>query len=278
MPCRILTTMVVNNLTDTLKTIGFSEYEAKAYLCLLRIQPSSAYEISRSSGIPSSKIYEIIARLVDKQVFMPDGEGNKKKYMALSPDEFIARQRQQFGDTLSVLEKDLPSMANGKAVSFIWNISDYPSLVEKATQLITHAKQTLLLSAWSTERNLLEPFLSRAEKRGVKIAAIHFGQKKHGAGKIFPHPIEDTLYQEKGGRGLVLISDTSAALMGTISDTSETHGAFSANQGFVTLAEDYIKHDIYITKIVSRFDDLLIRRFGTNYHHLRNIFEDSDNP
>lgn len=270
--------MVVNHLIDTLKSIGFSEYEAKAYLCLLGIQPASAYEIAQTSGIPSSKIYEIIARLVEKKVFMPDGEGNKKKYMALSPDEFIDRQSRQFKDTLSVLEKDLPSVANDKTVSFIWNISDYGSLMEKAKQMTVHATRTLLLSAWQPERDLLEPFLVLAEQRGVNIAAIHFGQINQGAGKIFAHPIEDTLYQEKGGRGLVLITDTSEALVGTITTDSDTHGAFSANQGFVTLAEDYIKHDIYIMKIVSRFDDLLIRRFGSNYHHLRNIFEDRDNP
>lgn len=270
--------MVVNELIDSIKSLGFSEYEAKAYICLLRIQPATAYEISQASGIPSSKIYEIMNRLVDKQVFMPDGEGNKKKYMALIPEEFIERQRTDVNKTLSLLERELPELQNEKAVSFIWNISDYEQLLDKAKQLVDDATKSILLSAWNIERNLLEPVLIQAEARKVKIAAIHFGKREAGAGTVFQHPIEDTIYREKGGRGLVLISDSKAALVGTIDEDSRVHGAFSANQGFITLAEDYIKHDIYIMKIVTRFDDQLNKKFGNNYKHLRNIFEDKDMP
>ncbi|GAB6097351.1 helix-turn-helix domain-containing protein [Desulfatiferula olefinivorans] len=270
--------MVVNELIEPIKRLGFSEYEAKAYLCLLRIQPATAYEIAQASGIPSSKIYEIIARLVDKQVFMPDGEGSKKKYMALLPDEFIDSRRREFDRTLSVLERDLPALRNERAVSFIWNIGTYEDLMARACRLIDEAEDTLLLSAWAPERESLEPFLVRAEARTVRIAAIHFGHSGAGAGAVFYHPIEDTIYQEKGGRGLVLVADGRAALVGTIDEDGRAHGAFSANPGFITLAEDYIKHDIYIMKIIRRFDGLMVRTFGDNYTHLRNIFEDKDEP
>ncbi|MBU1168829.1 MAG: hypothetical protein KKD44_04605 [Proteobacteria bacterium] len=270
--------MVVNDLINPIKSLGFSEYEAKAYLCLLKIQPATPYEIAQASGIPSSKIYEIISRMVEKQVFMPDGEGTKKKYMALLPKEFIERQRNHFNKTLSVLETKLPELQNEKAVSFIWNISDYHVLMDKAKTMIEEASGRILLSAWKTERDLLETCLIDAQKREVDIAAIHFGKGDTVAGTVFHHPIEDTIYREKGGRGLLLITDFNAALMGTIDMDLRVHGAVSANQGFITLAEDYIKHDIYIMKIVNRFDDLLIRKFGDNYAHLRNIFEDKDIP
>ena len=58
----MLTTMVVNNIIQQIMTLGFTEYEARAYVSLIKIQPATAYELSRESGIPSSKIYEIIAR------------------------------------------------------------------------------------------------------------------------------------------------------------------------------------------------------------------------
>ena len=66
------------------------------------------------------------------------------------------------------------------------------------------------------------------------------------------------------------------ALMGTIYPDFKVEGAWSVNQGFVTLAEDYVKHDIYIMKIVSRFDDLLISRFGEKYKKLRDIYNDEE--
>jgi hypothetical protein len=44
----------------------------------------------------------------------------------------------------------------------------------------------------------------------------------------------------------------------------------------VNLAEDYIKHDIYVMKIVSRFGPELQERFGENYSMLRDVFTDQE--
>ena len=51
-------------------------------------------------------------------------------------------------------------------------------------------------------------------------------------------------------------------------------GANSMNEAFVVIAEDYIKHDIYIMKIVKRFNKLLVKTYGENYHMLRDVFSD----
>ena len=66
------------------------------------------------------------------------------------------------------------------------------------------------------------------------------------------------------------------ALMATIQNEQRCQGARSRSKGFITLAEDYIKHDIYIMKIVKRFDPELINTFGQNYKLLRDIFSDKD--
>ena len=64
--------------------------------------------------------------------------------------------------------------------------------------------------------------------------------------------------------------------MGTVFSKDEVDGAWSKNRGFVTLAEDYIKHDIYIMKIVRRYDEALISTFGKGYTMLRDIFSDKE--
>ena len=64
--------------------------------------------------------------------------------------------------------------------------------------------------------------------------------------------------------------------MATVFEENRVEGAWSVNKGFVTLAEDYVKHDIYIMKIVRRFDRQLIERFGENYGKLRDIFNDQE--
>jgi hypothetical protein len=62
------------------------------------------------------------------------------------------------------------------------------------------------------------------------------------------------------------VVDGFQALLGTFSEDKPAEGAWSENQGFVNLAEDYIKHDIYVMKIVRRFGQEMQKRFGENYH------------
>jgi HTH-type transcriptional regulator, sugar sensing transcriptional regulator len=267
---------MVVNIVEKLLTIGFSAYEARTYISLLEDHPATAYETARASGIPTSKIYEVLAKLLEKGVVMEIVENSKKRYIPLEPGEFIDTFKGKMDTTLSQLKQELSSIKKETNVSYIWNISDYHHLIEQGQRIITGTKKTLLISSWAEELQDIKDLLRTKEDEGVKIAIIHFGKPEIHTGQIFTHPIEDTIYSEKGGRGFVLVSDAREALMGTVFEDRSIEGAWSRNRGFVTLAEDYIKHDIYIMKIVNRFSHTLIQRFGENYRKLRDIFTDEE--
>lgn len=264
--------MVVNKL----KSIGFSDYEARAYIALLKNNPATAYEIAKSSGIPTSKIYEVLSRLNEKGVILELIENAKKRYIPMEPDEFVKGYRTRIEGALNNLSKELSMFKKETNVSYVWNIPDHENFVEKARQMISQAQGSILLSTWQEELIPVHDLLKQKEKKNIKIAIVHFGKSELKIGQIFPHPIEDTIYSEKGGRGFVLVVDAKEALMGTVFKNSHVEGAWSKNNGFVTLAEDYIKHDIYIMKIIKRFDPVLIKKFGDNYHKLRDIFNDEE--
>jgi sugar-specific transcriptional regulator TrmB len=57
-----------NDIVEMLKSFDLSEYEAKTYSALVLLGPSKASEICKESKVPQSKIYEVISRLVDKQL------------------------------------------------------------------------------------------------------------------------------------------------------------------------------------------------------------------
>ena len=267
---------MVDNMIKKLIEIGFSEYEAKAYTALIRASPATAYEIARLSGIPTSKIYGVISRLYNKRIVMLAGDEKKKRYVPLEPSEFIESTRKKMAATLDDLQMDLSNISKGNDISYIWDIHDYGYLLEKALRMVEGAEESLLISGWDEELAALEGHLVSRKKNDVKTAIVQFGDGRIDAGMVYRHPIEDTIYNEKGGRGLVVIADMKEALMGTIYPDFKVEGAWSVNQGFVTLAEDYVKHDIYIMKIVSRFDDLLISRFGEKYKKLRDIYNDEE--
>jgi sugar-specific transcriptional regulator TrmB len=272
----LLTTMVVNNTVDKLKSFGLSEYEARAYLALLGAHPATAYEVAREAGIPTSKIYQAMDKLAGRHMVQTIIEGNKKRYIPIQPDEFVERQKQRIETSLKSLGSDLAQVKKPTGISYIWNVEEYRYLMEKAQRMIDEAKSEILISAWNEELAYLAQSLAAAEKLGVHLALVLFGKSPHSIGTVFHHPIEDTIYQEKGGRGITLIADSQEALAGTIHDRTVVEGAWSMSRGFVILAEDYVKHDIYIMKIVSRFEDILTAKFGKNYRLLRDIFSDKE--
>jgi HTH-type transcriptional regulator, sugar sensing transcriptional regulator len=268
--------MVVNIIRE-LTAAGLTEYEAKAYTGLLRSsEPLTSYEIAKASQIPTSKIYEVVDRLVDREIIQPVETGGTKKYSALGPSEFIAQHRYRMETSLTRLSKGLSSLKKDTNRSTIFNVSEYDLLLDKASRMIDEARKEILLSVWGEEFDCLADHILKTDKRKVKTATVHFGEPVKRAGQLFVHPIADTIYSEKGGRGLVIVADSREALVGTIYSDGSVEGGVSGNAGFVTLAEDYIKHDIYIMKIVNRYNDELIRRFGDNFSMLRDIFSDKE--
>jgi HTH-type transcriptional regulator, sugar sensing transcriptional regulator len=258
--------------------LGLSEYEGKAYLALLTESPATAYETAKRAGIPSSKIYEVLERMSLRGLVMRRDEGERRLYFPESSAEFLDRQRARLGETLDRLQADLSQLGDRAEASLLWNVSDRSALIDKALSVISRCATELLVSGESEELEALSRAIFQAEERGAKIAIVHFGDQRGPLpGIVHEHPIKDTLQAEKGGRGFALVSDSKEALIGTIMADGRAEGAYSRNKGFIILAEDYVKHDIYVMKIVHRYDAELIRRFGPGYKKLREVFSDEEN-
>ncbi|HET6404076.1 MAG TPA: helix-turn-helix domain-containing protein [Candidatus Thermoplasmatota archaeon] len=92
-----------------LEALGLTKYETNAYLSLLQLGVSDARELSRASGVPTSKIYETMVRLealglVEVQASRP------RKFMAREVgealDELKNAKRKEFDNLL----KSLPAL------------------------------------------------------------------------------------------------------------------------------------------------------------------------
>lgn len=257
-----------------LLALGFAEYEAKVYLSLLKENPASAYETGKASGVPTSKIYEVLKKLTGKGIITIIDDGKTKRYVPVDPDEFLDQCKSKTVKVIDELRGSLASARGEKEVSQVWNIREYDYLIDKARRMIDAADTLVLLSLWKEELALLEDVITKALHRKVDVVIVHFGPPELPLGRMYRHPIEDTLCQEKGGRALVIVADSTEVLMGTVSDDHRVEGAWSRNGGFVMMAEDYIKHDVYIMKIVGRFSGPLKKRYGERYERLRDIFQD----
>lgn len=268
--------MVVNNeARDLLLELGLGENEALAYLALLGCQPATAYELSKVSGIPSSKIYQTANRLLEKGLIEPVSAdtGRGQRYIALGADDFLAARRQAVSRTTKALAPLLKQAGNGVEADFIWQLDEADAVLDKARQLLQDARHTVLVSLWPEELAALRDDLRDAESRGVRIALVHYGVPAESIGATYHHPVEETVRRERGGRSLSLAVDSRCVVLATFGDDGHVEGAWSRNRAFVFVGEDYVRHDVYITKVTSEMGADLQRQFGPDYARLREVFE-----
>lgn len=278
-------------MTERLMELGFTEYEARAYIALLESNPVTAYEAAKNAGLPTSKIYEVLDRLEAKGVVQAFEEGDRRKFVPLEAGQFLDAQAVRLSGTIGDLRAGLEGIGTKQPVSLVWNVRDYRSLSDYLKTIVDSAKSSLLVSAWPEEIAAIRDWLKAAVARGTRVAVVLFGEPSAigyaasagggGAsateiGIVYPHPIGYTLYAEKGGRGITAVADGAQAIVATISGGGAVEGAWSRNGGFVALAEDCVKHDIYVMKIVERFDGELIGKFGAGYARLRDVFTDTE--
>jgi sugar-specific transcriptional regulator TrmB len=268
----------MRSLVGNLMYTGLSEYEARVYVAFLKKSPATAYEAAREAGVPTSKVYETVARLEQKGVLTPfgDEEARSRRYVPQSAEEYMHTSRQIMDRTLEVLGREFQEIRTQTPVSFIWNISEYDALMDRVRRMVLKSERTLLISLWREEADRIGGLIGEASARGVRTACVHYGQPGIDAGQVFMHPIGKTLYDEKGGRSIVVVSDSGEAVIGTVKEDGSAEGAYSSGRGFVDLAEDYVKHDIYMMKVISRFDPHLKERFGPRYEMLRDVFSDRE--
>ena len=259
--------------TEKLKALGFTTNEAKAYLALLTCQPASAYEIAKQAGLPTSKIYETVARLQNRGIFQvsENASGNQQYFTQLPADLMESIRNTAIVETQQLLP-ELQKIPATTQRNLIWPLLDISQVQSKTLELINQAKDSLLISLWPEELRWCEQAIRDAEERGVKIALVHFGIPTATIGATYHHPVEKTLYAEKGDRGLTVVADSSQVVIANFKIGDVVDGAWSRNESFVTVAEDYVKHDVYITKVTRFLGPEVAERFGDDYVRLRDVF------
>ncbi len=261
------------NIIERLGSLGFTINEAKAYTALLRCEPASAYEIAKQAGLPTSKIYETVSRLVERGVLLPDeDDAGQLRYHAMPPADLMSSIRNRAISETERLLPELQKVGSSTPSNLIWPLQDEAQVKSRALNLITNASHTLLVSAWPEELQWSSLALKAAEARNVAVALVHFGQPKVSIGATYHHPAEQTLYAEKGGRGLTMVADGEEVVIANFQEDLSVDGAWSRNASFVTVAEDYVKHDVYITKVTRFLGSAVTERFGEDYSRLRDVF------
>jgi len=81
---------MTENIHDLLEKLGLTEYESKTLNSLFNLQEAKAPEISREAQVPKTRVYDVLDRLVEKELVI-EIQGRPKKYRSVEPDKALKK-------------------------------------------------------------------------------------------------------------------------------------------------------------------------------------------
>ena len=247
--------------------------ESKAYLCLLRKSGVTGYELSKNAGVPPSKIYDSLNKLLAKGFISIIKSNYAPKYVAIEPAKTLERYQKDYNCTLDTLKKQLGAISQRPEAfnQYLWHLSDRAQILDKIREIVEGSRKMIYLSVWKEELQEVEEVCRKAAKRGVKMAIVLYGHYPIDFGVVYDHKLEEILLRVMGERRLALTADDNIVLLGHFSKEGEAFATWTHNRGMVNLAKDYITHDIITLKLVKEFEPQINVAFGKKWERLRNV-------
>lgn len=162
---------------NALKTMGLTEYESKAYLSLAALISAPALEIHENSGVPLSKIYEVLKSLY-KKGFIEIKRGKPLKYSVIPPQDVFEKSRIKIKEELDEAESEVKNIYESqisKSPAPIWLIYGSDKIVKKEIEIISRAKSTLHIVVgfmFHEEVEKLNESINKALKKGIQTRII----------------------------------------------------------------------------------------------------------
>jgi sugar-specific transcriptional regulator TrmB len=241
-------TDVNERITSSLQELGLSLYEARLYLGLLTGGPQNGNELSRTSGVPSSKVYAMLERLAAAGIVAHTRRGNTVEYVSVPPQDVLHKLRERYTKPLDFLEATLPTIVITEPEPDVLQIASRDAIIDHARVIIRNAKSEIYLSLWSENLEPLRTDLAATDERGVRIFGMLYGQGSIEVGWWQHHSYRETVASRIGGRMLTLVADGSEALIAHMPERGAPSAVRTRNPVLCLVAEEYLIHDLTLQK------------------------------
>lgn len=242
-----------------LQQLGFTEYEARAYVALVAGGELNGYALAKASGIPRANIYAVADKLLQRgaarRVERPAGVA----YVAIEPNLLLrgmeVERRKVMGDARQALSR-LSREHNPPAVL---NLRD-DEVLRHAEQLIDGSTTSLRIALQPSEATLLASVLREAHERGVTITTLCLERCETECGGCVGSIHRCGVVPADGARWLLIVSDDHAALLGYFADSDVT-AVVTEQPLVVELTGAYIQQSTTLailgSELAGRFEGLL---------------------
>ena len=244
-----------NDPIDKLVKLGFSEYESKAYLALLRESPATGYQIAKLSGVPRSMVYEVLGKLTARGAAMTLRQEGSTKYAPVPAEEFLDQLQREHEELVISLKDDLVTLDSASNLEYVWNIEGHENILAKAEEMIDQAKTRVYLALLPATFPDLRPALGEAIGRGVRVVIYTTGDLDLPGGQVVAAPMSEEALSQAGGLGLILVIDGEEVLIGEWLTATQARASWTSSPLLVFVAEHHLRTDLYLPQILALLGD-----------------------
>ncbi|SFP73048.1 Sugar-specific transcriptional regulator TrmB [Amycolatopsis arida] len=257
----------LDTTAERLVELGFSRYEARAYLGLLGGEPMTGYALANATGIPQPKVYETLRKLLARGAVVKIGD-DPARFVALPAEQLFGQLendfRRRMADAKLELERFDPA-GSREQVRLFHSTRDRGAILGRARELLGAAREHVYLSGSAAELADLKSDVEDAERRGVRFDVLHFGDAPFelARGRLVRHASTDrVLYRHHQAHHLALVADGTGALWSVAPGGADWEGLWVSDPLFAAVVKGYIRHDIYVQRIYADLPEELTERYG----------------
>ena len=116
---------MVDDLPSTIKSelmkLGFSDYEVRTYIALLRENPTTAYQISKNANIPRANAYSVLDGLSRKNAVQAVSK-EPVRFVPVAPDVLFRQIANETHERCNHLMNHLSQLEPSDNTEAVWNL------------------------------------------------------------------------------------------------------------------------------------------------------------
>ncbi len=238
-----------------LQQFGFTQYESQVYQSLItEDQPLDATGIVKRSGVPRSKVYEVLHRLAEKGMIMESTVEKKRLYTALPIEATIKKLKADFETNVQQLRE--AQIKKTVTDDRVWTLKDNQSIQSVLQGLLQGAEQSIIISGWADDLTGYLPLLEENYKNGLSVKIHVIGELSTeipDVSTLIPDTQHGTLERSR-----ILIVDEEEMLFAGMEDTA-WQAIRTKSRPLVKFFAEFFYHDVALTEITRKYKDTVMK-------------------
>lgn len=253
--------MDVVQLANRLTSAGFTEYEAKVYLGLLSEHPATGYQVSKTSGVPRSMVYEALGRLHKRGAVLKSEQQRATLYRPVAPETLLDRLSEEHDNLIDGLRQDLAKVYSAHKEERLWTINGGEAVLSYASKMLHGAEREISLVSGDAALSKLKEDIFECCKRSLIVNLLLTGENTftfqdeaqdlsaHCRYQVAHHPPLESELHELSNMLLVVVDSHECLIANSIQATQEMRATITNNPNLVMIAWQFVWMELFTQRI-----------------------------